>query len=458
MRKNRLMTIDLCAEVKRSRVRIWGEETWNMMDPKLAEQIARIYWEKLEVTQRTMKSLASELRSRKMQDATRKAHWVMEWEKRGCVVHQVLSGDFCQDPPPRIIALEREILRHYVVRHVIVVKTAHLQGSLFRASAGSANDDLQEQPAGSGSITTLNGSLREDFTIHQCLAAWGASMFLAYHRKGDSIGVGPGRGPAYTVECICKRARKAALPSAKAIISLSGAMSRATEAEHFDADQVAGKLRDPVTADLCPVNSPLIPIGRASSTHERFLSKRKWRECCPAVALVGIGALAGQHRMLLNDHISDFDAARKDVESICALASQIDGAYKTWADKSKSLEPPYHCVGDMCNRLFIVPPPEVASLKKSLRTVQAGLEAAVDRFNRKIDRAMTAISVAQVQEIAAGGAVMAVAGGSFKRHAIRHVLSQDPPWITHLVTDEMTAQWLCDSKKPGPASEPHGAK
>jgi hypothetical protein len=46
--------------------------------------------------------------------------------------------------------------------------------------------------------------------------------------------------------------------------------------------------------------------------------------------------------------------------------------------------------------------------------------------------------------IAREGMVLAVAGGPHKAFSIRHVLrnSRERTWITHLVTDQPTAQWI----------------
>ena len=45
--------------------------------------------------------------------------------------------------------------------------------------------------------------------------------------------------------------------------------------------------------------------------------------------------------------------------------------------------------------------------------------------------------------------VLAVAGGPHKAFAIRHVLrnSRDHTWITHLVTDQVTARWILQKEK-----------
>jgi hypothetical protein len=51
--------------------------------------------------------------------------------------------------------------------------------------------------------------------------------------------------------------------------------------------------------------------------------------------------------------------------------------------------------------------------------------------------------------IAREGMVLAVAGGPHKAFSIRHVLrnSRERTWITHLVTDQATAQWISQNEK-----------
>jgi 6-phosphogluconolactonase/glucosamine-6-phosphate isomerase/deaminase len=73
------------------------------------------------------------------------------------------------------------------------------------------------------------------------------------------------------------------------------------------------------------------------------------------------------------------------------------------------------------------------------------LEKAVKGLNGKFMNA----TPKSLSRIAARGMVVAVAGGPHKAAAIRHVLRrrQEGPWITHLVTDHRTADWILEGEK-----------
>ena len=386
------------------------------------EQITRMYWN-LAYDERTFKKLAQEMQKQKILGGEKKARGaVREWEidfRR--VKHQVMGADVGVDLAPRCPLLEKDLLTRYgTLRHVMIVEVDHL----ITADADEA------------------AALDEDSQLHKCLGSWAAMLLLAYLRLDDRVGVGSGRGPYYTV-CGVNDYAGTGLPRIHVIMSLTGNMSRLVPGrKHFDADEVAAQLRSCLwTTHLLSVNAGLIPDPTHERERSKHLSKVAWSRLRPNVALVGIGALAPGHR-LCTPNTPDLKSARTELERILTTAARVD---KEYGGVSRD----YHCVGDICNRLFLIPPPAwVKAESKSLKTELDRLRHAIDRLNNKI----YAASTAQLEQIAREGAVIAVAGGRHKKYAIQHVLNhgcidgnigRQRPFITHLVTDNRTAQWLC---------------
>jgi hypothetical protein len=152
----------------------------------------------------------------------------------------------------------------------------------------------------------------------------------------------------------------------------------------------------------------------------------------PNVAVVGIGALAGGHR-LCSRELRHQQASRVAVEldGLKQITEEIDALFASSGDE-------YHCVADLANYLVTVQAP---SQEKVPRDLWAELEARVEKVNRHV----IAPGPDELAKVAKHGVVIAVAGGTFKRHAIRHILLQKVG-VSHLVCDDRTANWLLQSK------------
>ena len=68
---------------------------------------------------------------------------------------------------------------------------------------------------------------------------------------------------------------------------------------------------------------------------------------------------------------------------------------------------------------------------------------------KQLNKAFKSATPEALGRIAKEGMVLAVAGGSHKAYSILHVLrnSRERTWITHLVTDQVTAQWILQKEK-----------
>jgi len=375
------------------------------------ELAARLYWS-MPTEDRAWKRVArimqTEHGSRLGEAAVRRKG--RNWEMSGRVVHTVIGANPQYDSVPRSHELERDVLRRYPIRHVMVAKCSGLFSQGPDDKTARYEDDL----------------------LHRSLAPLASSLTMALLRQRDRVGVGSGRGPAYTVECAGSRAGDS-LPTIDVIMSLTGSMSvrqwyDSDRSAFLDADAVAGSLRRILQADtLLAVNRPLVcKEGDGQSALGGHLRPTKWKQRRPTLALVGIGALAGRHRLCTAERGGDLDGAWTKLQALLSAALEIDR-------KVENTHAGYHCVGDLCNCLFTVPPPSPHHLDEKLKRTVA-------KFNERAIAATTA----QLAQVAEDGAVIAVAGGRHKKYVIKHVLFQEPGWITHLVTDDATAEWLCE--------------
>jgi hypothetical protein len=153
------------------------------------------------------------------------------------------------------------------------------------------------------------------------------------------------------------------------------------------------------------------------------------------VAILGIGALGGGHRLKQFDHLGDVKSAGPLLRDINALAEEIEG------DVGAAQAPFYHPVGDVCNCYFVVGREPGARLENPWRQLAAKVE--------ELNGAFKSVTREALGRIAEEGMVVAVAGGPHKAYSIGYVLrnSRERTWITHLVTDQETARWILQKEK-----------
>jgi DNA-binding transcriptional regulator LsrR (DeoR family)/DNA-binding Xre family transcriptional regulator len=404
--------------------------------PDQSALISRIFWKELGPHDRSPVKVAELLRQSYKISLPPKVieTKLQEWEAQGWVEHSTWGED---DLPSRHAELEGKLLndRRYPLRHVIVAK-------------------LPKKPDGYQHRAWDN-------LIHRWLGRMASAVFLALLREGDRVAVGSGRGPYQCVTAAQPPARPGevssspqrawqAFPKLGAIASLTGEMGVQDwdpqwGAPRQDADDVATNLASFLRyGQLLQVKKPLLERPKRLPPHLTWKvddddepdANNDSQEPAPDIALVGIGSLAQGHR-LTSENV--YDSLRKDtrstLENLRRAAAAIDQHVQNALQEKPDYE--YHCVADLCNWLFRVGPPEHVNVKDS--QLQK-LDDAIKAFNDEV----LSPSAKQLAVVARRGAVIAVAGGRHKKYAIRHVLSQKKkPWISHLVTDHETADWLC---------------
>ena len=144
----------------------------------------------------------------------------------------------------------------------------------------------------------------------------------------------------------------------------------------------------------------------------------------PKVAIIGIGALAGGHR-LTDLRGSEIDPIKREMEEMLSITKKM----------VRRTGGAYYPVGDICNRLFVadlpphsdqlgIDPGDVDRLRELVASVNSLLIAVTEEQLRKIDF------------------VVAIAGGRVKYNAILSVLMREKPVIDVLCTEAQMAQRL----------------
>jgi hypothetical protein len=125
----------------------------------------------------------------------------------------------------------------------------------------------------------------------------------------------------------------------------------------------------------------------------------------PSVALVGVGALAGEHRFC-----KQFDHSLDALAALQPELNRLLTLIKPAVDRG------YCPVGDICNRLFFVEPNTPA--QRLDQDEQDAIKEYVGRVNDKI----LSVNKEQLRMIREKGSLIAVAGGRFKLDAISSLI------------------------------------
>lgn len=351
--------------------------------------------------------------------ADRLGEIIRTMENDGCVHHAVLKqkSDFL----PRNPRLE-EVLRHkFKLRQAVVVDISSL-------------GPPQHSPAQNPEIWATY-----DDNIHNHLGRWAARVLVSNLRPGDVVATGGGRGPYYTAEKTDVSGHKKFIGD---IVPLTGRIGArpwnqekapAKDALLVDADNVASKIH----GEICT-------SGRVRWTNVASVTELKQSPATGDVnvAIVGIGALGGGHRVRRFEEFEELRTVKPLLDDINKLTTRIE------KHCAGSGQPFYHPVGDVCNCYFTVPgdngkcqSPDWAELADKLR---------------QLNIAFKSIPLVELEAVALKGVVLAVAGGPHKSYAIHQVLRQTvtAPQITHLITDHISARWILQRENE-PLPPPH---
>lgn len=327
---------------------------------------------------------------------------VQRYEENGYVRHYVnkQAPSFDNDVFPRLHQLEAEMQRRFGLREVVIVDTSSI--NLTGASVQSCSYDSRSTE------------------IHRMLGAWGGRVFLSTLRNADVVGVGSGRAAYFTLESL-KKLRLSRQTRPKTIFSLMGRMPEhlTVSPEHnvilgLSADDNASSLSSSFgVSDLQRVVTNLgdTMIGEVQLSYAANLR-------FATVVLLGIGVVTGYHPFILNRHASELQSLTSDLETVVSLIK--------YAEQQTGLSP---IVGQFAGKLFLT------THHDDTRGKLLELNECVSRLNCKIVGA----SLSQLGSICARGSVIAIAGDPSKVQITRHLIQREPPVISHLIIDDVTA-------------------
>jgi DNA-binding transcriptional regulator LsrR (DeoR family) len=323
-------------------------------------------------------------------------------EEKGFIRHQVLGED--TKYPPLLPELEDELREKYKLRDVVVVDVSWVASRYKVEKKEFELDDI----------------------VHELLGRWAARILVSQIRENDVIGIGSGRGVEY-----CKHFCQAhGIHKPRYVVSLTGSFpilgswSKSQNRCILDSDKIIGEL----AAKLGAI--PTISVGDRIATklnNPRAKASLEENQRNTRLALIGLGAVGGHHRLLESPPEKIADELPEARDELLKLLEIIREAEETPAPLHG------HWIGDISNHYFV-------ACEHPNVIIHGRLSDAVKAVNDKF------LSTDQdvFQDISKQGVVIAVAGGEHKATAIRYVLSAqqrgEAPWITHLVTDSIVAE------------------
>jgi DNA-binding transcriptional regulator LsrR (DeoR family) len=279
-----------------------------------------------------------------------------------------------------------------------------------------------------------------------------------YFRHGDRIGIGSGRAIHYFVDAfrsLTLNVRDITLMSLTGTVYPEQTIAFSEQLLDADINTVAfakcfaqptrvRTISYPIALDEVlparrntwlydPELDTKLPERRKEDFKENYFS-----EHVPHHAFVGVGVLAGNHRLyqepLYGKASTMLHPIRKKLLDLIRISERISQRYKK--------HPPYHPIADICHRLWFVEPPEGMSVTPSER------EQMVHLINGLNASMLTVTKVQLSRIIQKGGNVVLIAGGEQKSLAIQRLLERKVPGqsevgITRtLCTDAATAARL----------------
>jgi DNA-binding transcriptional regulator LsrR (DeoR family) len=388
-----------------------------MADKYSGHRIVQTYWS-LPYEQRDYETVAKELNREPLSKgitSVQVGRTVREWEEKQRVLHVVLEEQGRVEYRPLLPELEDKVRDRFGLRDVVVVDI-----SCLKIPPGKPGD---------------NREVWDDYddSIHRYLGVWAGRVAVTLVRQGDVIGVGGGRAMYYTaVNCALPRTSHV---HPRKVVSLTGQMTpymwkagylsrNEPLPRSLDADVIAAILKNSLGARESTRTLDL-SITQKSKVKHKFPVKKL------TLAIVGIGSLAGGHRLIRYEDSQELQPVHEQLKELCKLIQE-------------SCDPPeskgglfQHWVGDVCNSLFVLDNPlrEFDQLSPKIRTQ---LMKHVKALNSKFINT----EPEHLSEICKKGAVLVVAGGPHKVGALLHVLKHRNSSISHLVTDHRTAQYL----------------
>lgn len=326
--------------------------------------------------------------------------------------------------PTRNIELEKKLIEVFGLRRAIVVDLDFID-----------NDNK------------IKSSLKDDDILHETLGKVLAQVLERDFEIGipRSIGVGGGRGPYYFAKAFYERtndSRKYKEQSSRTTIKsltgtvMAGVWDQDGANRHLllDAQHVTnflGKSLGIKDSNLFYLNFPL--VYKDSSDREiilklesaNYLTEDIWKKERPELSVVGIGILHPESGHRFVKPFVFFPHSIK--EDLKKLRENVEKAIREYG---------YCPVGDICNYLFFIDPPQKKHENSKLLN---NIKNLVNKFNKQL----LTIDLDQLSTIPN---VIGIAGGvDYKTDAIFHVLEKKK--ILHILcTDSLMANKLIELK------------
>lgn len=258
-----------------------------------------------------------------------------------------------------------------------------------------------------------------------------------FFRSRDIVGLGSGRGVYYTISAL-NDLNNVEIHDIS-LMSLTGSLfpqkTKVRENFMLDADIHAALLAKHFQG-LVQVRPICSPIARSIEDRDTVI-RGTWlgedfKDHVPTHAIVGVGVLAEQHRF--RQEVKNGQQAPvlqpiyDDLRDLVKVVGEVTEGYQRAI--------PYCPVADVCNRLFVVPPP--ADLDAAARKLVNGK---IERLVRKINSHLITATKTQLSQV---NNVVLVAGALIKARAILSLLEHSVAKVDTLCTDSRVAQALLE--------------
>jgi DNA-binding transcriptional regulator LsrR (DeoR family) len=344
----------------------------------------------------------------------------------GGLVHLAVS-DRPQPPPNRRADLEAQLVKRFSLSWAVVVDTDE-RGS-----------DLPASASGVGGRTVAERVDRLHAVLGVALAA--ELMSGRFFRDGDVIGFGSGRAVYHTVHEALKKS-PLSLQNVT-LMSLTGAVYAQDHSGRnyfMDGDLHAARAVQWFSrpTGFLPVSYPIVLPGQPMLPElltAHSLGPRQWKARHPSHAILGVGVLSDGHRFVAEAHgQGPNQPVRPSLHPIAEQLRELVGMCVEVERRWKGYCP----VGDICNRLFWIPPPPDCTVDDADRS---SIQQLVESIN---DRLVT-ISRDQLKTIRN---IVLVAASLKKARAVLQLLKDlnvnDDPLVRVIATDRLTAVELLE--------------
>ncbi len=300
----------------------------------------------------------------------------------------------------------------------------------------------------------------EDDLLHEMLGRAAAYYLSRRLRSLDLLATGAGRAVFHTARSLSTLPGEQARTRKVTVIPLHGRADRRVwrqtsryAKQSIDTVRVIHALVHSLPMAISqPLYLPLVQespeaVRGALAGPASFLTRREWHRRPPSLALVGLGLMGGPQAIGTPANgapvVGPKPAATRPIRRQRQKLREICLRFHA--------EHQYIPIGDVCDRPFWVPAPEVSpelhrrarplirQINEHLLTVETGLPPEPRSASRSA-RGPRPASLDQVQEI------VVVAGGRHKVRALRHLLGHRREggrrFMDTLVTDEDTAEAL----------------